>query len=595
MKFCAKLLIFATHMREQTADLPRLLTGAGCDRQVTFNAPQCASKGMDKVLSPYHQPTMAVKARAFRKYLIAGLALFSSVPVFPAIGDDWGALATVSSTMGVSGGRLCIGEASRGDIGCPAYAPSVTTAGDISVTGSLQAVKFIGDGSQLTNLPYPSGTAVISGTTTMVSGWPDAISCNLTNPNWGKVIFYPMHMPFADGRFFYRSVYTPATDAYDVIFNANGTFNSYQNVVTSDCLNKSISTLYAEGKAFNFIGGSGNGAALGDRLTSGTLAVTTNSATGVVSLSTAGTTWGYFGSAASYLPNLNAGSISTTNISISTINGVSAASFGDTPVAFSVHKNGVNQTVTAGVGTKLTWSTEAQDTNNNFASDKFTATIPGTYLFNASVVCDLGTACYVHLYKNGGIVLADGTGSGVYVRLSHILSLNVGDTVEVYAQNTGGTGILGNPHFTRFTGALINAAGGSGGDSTPTGAIMAFDLASCPAGWSEYAAARGRFLRGIDNGTGNDPSGTRVAGNTQNDALASHNHKLAMAAGLGSLSNGQAYVVGSGGTLVSYRPDFYTGSGGYVGLLGSGPDIIGTTTASETRPKNVAVLYCRKD
>jgi len=50
-----------------------------------------------------------------------------------SLANDWGALATISSTMGVQDGRLCLGEASRGDIGCPAYAPSVSPTGGLTV------------------------------------------------------------------------------------------------------------------------------------------------------------------------------------------------------------------------------------------------------------------------------------------------------------------------------------------------------------------------------------------------------------------------------------------------------------------------------
>jgi len=70
----------------------------------------------------------------------------------PALADDWGAIATVSGTMGMNAGRLCSAEGGRGDLGCPTYAPSLTTAGDVSVTGNLSAAKFIGDGSGLTGL-----------------------------------------------------------------------------------------------------------------------------------------------------------------------------------------------------------------------------------------------------------------------------------------------------------------------------------------------------------------------------------------------------------------------------------------------------------
>ncbi|WP_072387119.1 tail fiber domain-containing protein [Hyphomicrobium sp. CS1BSMeth3] len=57
------------------------------------------------------------------------------------------------------------------------------------------------------------------------------------------------------------------------------------------------------------------GGGAGDRITSGTLAVIANSNTSVVSLSTAGTTWGYLANAMSYLPRLNAERVSSTLIS----------------------------------------------------------------------------------------------------------------------------------------------------------------------------------------------------------------------------------------------------------------------------------------
>lgn len=137
--------------------------------------------------------------------------------------------------------------------------------------------------------------------------------------------------------------------------------------------------------------------------------------------------------------------------------------------------------------------------------------------------------------------------------------------------------------------------GGSGGGQRISGEIAAFDLAACPEGWTPYGPSSGRFLRGrcISGQACDDADGTRSAGSAQGDAVAAHNHKVRMAAGLGSLSNGSAYVVGSGPTMSAYQA-FYTGTGG-SSYYGAGAEITGTTSASETRPKNVAVLYCRKN
>lgn len=95
--------------------------------------------------------------------------------------DDF---AVISSTLGVQGGRVCVGEASRGDIGCPAYAPSVATDGSISAT------RFVGDGSGLFNIAGASADRIVSGTTSML-----AISntgyISVTQSGYNTAYFHP--------------------------------------------------------------------------------------------------------------------------------------------------------------------------------------------------------------------------------------------------------------------------------------------------------------------------------------------------------------------------------------------------------------------
>lgn len=100
--------------------------------------------------------------------LILVQALVWTMAAAPARADDWGALATISSTLGANAGRLCMAEGSRGDIGCPTYAPSLTTAGHVSVTGNLSASKFFGDGSGLTGVG--SGDRIVSTSANVVVG-----------------------------------------------------------------------------------------------------------------------------------------------------------------------------------------------------------------------------------------------------------------------------------------------------------------------------------------------------------------------------------------------------------------------------------------
>lgn len=58
--------------------------------------------------------------------------------------QNWGELAQISSTLGVQPNRLCIGEASRCDIGCPTYAPFIGSNGEIGIgTGDVTATLTI--------------------------------------------------------------------------------------------------------------------------------------------------------------------------------------------------------------------------------------------------------------------------------------------------------------------------------------------------------------------------------------------------------------------------------------------------------------------
>jgi hypothetical protein len=106
---------------------------------------------------------------------VALLALPAEVPM----AQDWGKFAIISSTLGTKANRLCIGEGLReGDIGCPSYAPSLTTAGDVLVTANLSAAKFFGDGSGLTGVTAAPADRIVSGTAHVVAHENSGISAS---------------------------------------------------------------------------------------------------------------------------------------------------------------------------------------------------------------------------------------------------------------------------------------------------------------------------------------------------------------------------------------------------------------------------------
>ncbi len=112
----------------------------------------------------------------------------------------------------------------------------------------------------------------------------------------------------------------------------------------------------------------------------------------------------------------------------------------------------------------------------------------------------------------------------------------------------------------------------------PSSAILSFALSDkCPDGWKEYEPAYGRFIRGIDLGTENtDPEGKRSAGSIQGDSIIAHAHSFSYRAFGHDLNDGG---------LPNKSED------------NDGRPISSTTSdfgAAETRPKNVALLFCQQ-
>jgi len=112
----------------------------------------------------------------------------------------------------------------------------------------------------------------------------------------------------------------------------------------------------------------------------------------------------------------------------------------------------------------------------------------------------------------------------------------------------------------------------------PSASIMAFDLSECPNGWRAYKEAYGRFLRGIDkSNSGVDPEGKRSPSTLQDDQFAAHSHNIPHNLHVWDATGGLDSSTGRGRTF-DIKSLQTTDSGSSV----------------ETRPKNVAVLFCVK-
>jgi hypothetical protein len=109
----------------------------------------------------------------------------------------------------------------------------------------------------------------------------------------------------------------------------------------------------------------------------------------------------------------------------------------------------------------------------------------------------------------------------------------------------------------------------------PPGAVVAFDSTSCPEGWAPYRPAYGKFIRGIDrSGRRIDPDGQRAPGDPQGDAFRRHSHSYERFSS--RIDGGQSVRWDNNDAILEAKPTQIVGG-------------------DETRPKNVALLYCRRN
>lgn len=126
--------------------------------------------------------------------------------------------------------------------------------------------------------------------------------------------------------------------------------------------------------------------------------------------------------------------------------------------AFNARADGT-QSINSGAVAKVLYATELDDTNNNFATSRFTATIAGYYLFNAnSAWIGGGTTgeVWIGMYKNGvAQAYPTDVASAIYaIPAPYFMHLAIGDYAEVYVYQ--GTGAAKSIHASSyFQGILL--------------------------------------------------------------------------------------------------------------------------------------------
>jgi hypothetical protein len=113
--------------------------------------------------------------------------------------------------------------------------------------------------------------------------------------------------------------------------------------------------------------------------------------------------------------------------------------------------------------------------------------------------------------------------------LTERMRINSTGTITIDGDGAGTGGSYTLP-AQRGTNGQVLSTDGSGNASwaagIPSGAVMYFNLAGCPTGWSELTAARGRYIVGLPGGgTLNGTAGTALS-NQENRASGQHDHTV---------------------------------------------------------------------
>lgn len=141
--------------------------------------------------------------------------------------------------------------------------------------------------------------------------------------------------------------------------------------------------------------------------------------------------------------------------------------------AFSAYANNTLQTITSGSQQKVLFQVEEFDTNNNFASSRFTPTVAGYYQLNAEVRFDgaSGTGeIMIIIWKNGSEYKRGTNQQGVQIatnfwamQVSSLVYANgTSDYFEIYVQQTSGGNLtvtaVNSPAITWFNGCMLRGA-----------------------------------------------------------------------------------------------------------------------------------------
>ena len=146
------------------------------------------------------------------------------------------------------------------------------------------------------------------------------------------------------------------------------------------------------------------------------------------------------------------------------------AAIAEAKPAFSVYKASSQTGIANTTFTLVTWDVEEFDTNNSFASNRFTPKAAGNYLLNAHLMWNTGvdqSAYLINIYKNGSLYKStrdsfsgstDTAGNAPCNQITEIVKANgTTDYFEIYVWHGAGSSqtLNGDSINSVFSGVLL--------------------------------------------------------------------------------------------------------------------------------------------
>lgn len=177
-------------------------------------------------------------------------------------------------------------------------------------------------------------------------------------------------------------------------------------------------------------------------------------------------------------------------------------------------------------------------------------------------------------------------GSNMYYNTG---SVGVGTTTPSQVLSVGGGDIYASGALRAETSLCFTDGCLTGWTDIPPGAVMSFNLSSCPAGWSEFTSARGRYIVGTPLG-GNVATTTGTAlSNQENRAVGQHTHTINDP---GHTHTGMTEITSSGSYGAGGSTHYYANSGG---SNDTGITVNNSGSVAGTNAPYVQLLTCQKN